>query len=63
MPNNLTNRELNYLEDSLHHELLMVKKFANSAEQCQDPALRQACLKIADKHAGHYDMLLQYLNE
>jgi hypothetical protein len=63
MPNNLTSRELSYLEDNLDAELLLVKKFTTFAEQCQDSTLKNTCLKIADKHAGHYDKLLQYLNE
>lgn len=63
MHNNLTNKELNYLEDNLNHEMLLVKKFRAYADQCQDPTLKQTCNKIADKHAGHFDILLHYLNK
>lgn len=63
MPNNLTSKELLFLEDNLRQELLLVKKYTTIAEQCSDDELKNTCLKIADQHAGHYDMLLQYLNE
>ena len=63
MPNNLTAKELMLLEDNLRQELLLVKKFTSFAEQSSDRELQNACRKIADQHAGHYDMLLQYLNE
>lgn len=61
MPNNLTSRELSYIEDCLNHEKNLVKKFRNYAEQCQDSTLKRTCEKVADKHAGHYDTLLHYL--
>lgn len=58
----LTLRELNYMEEQINREQLMVKKFRMYADYCTDPQLKQKCEEIASKHQDHYLRLINHLN-
>ncbi len=60
--NNLTTKELGALEEQLNQEKLMVKKYQELANCCQDQQLKQKCQEIAMKHQSHYNSLLSHLN-
>lgn len=58
----LAAKNLSILEDQLNQEALLVKKYQNYSQQCQDPQLQNLCNQIANKHKNHYETLLNYLN-
>ncbi len=58
---NLTNKELMALEDQLGSEQVLVKKFRNYANACQDAGLKAKCNQIADMHQKHFNTLMGYL--
>lgn len=65
MPNQnqqLSQKELAYLEDVLSAEQLAMTKLRFYAEQTDDPQLREECQNLANKHQGHYNTLLKHLN-
>lgn len=57
----LTQKELNWLEDQLEHEQLMVSKFNDYASNASDSQVRSLCQEIAQKHQGHYNILMNHL--
>ena len=57
----LTSKELTFIEDSLKHEALLVKKFRSYASSAQDPAIKRQAEQIADRHKQHFDLLMGHL--
>ena len=57
----LTTKELVYIQDLLHHEMLLTRKFYMLAEATQDPELQDQLLSLATKHQNHFDKLYAYL--
>ncbi|MBQ2695723.1 MAG: spore coat protein [Clostridia bacterium] len=58
---NLTTKELMALEDQLENEQVLVKKYREFANKCQDGQLKAKCNQIADKHQQHFNTLMGYL--
>lgn len=61
--NTLTSRELSQIQDHLNLEALMVKKFRFTAEQTNDPQLRNLYQHAAQTHEKHFQMLMQHINQ
>ncbi len=62
MANNISAKELGFLEDQLANEQLLVKKFNMLAEDTTDPTIQKKCKSIAQKHQSHYDTLYKHLS-
>ena len=58
---NLTEKELNAIEDQLENEKLLIDKYRSFAVLCSDPELRKKCAGMAGKHQEHYERLLEFL--
>lgn len=58
---NLTSKELTALEDQISHEQTVVKKYEAMACLCNDQKIQQCLNGIADKHRGHYNTLVSFL--
>ena len=61
MQKQLETKNLLYLEDSLEHEALAVKKCNMYAQSLTDPALRDLANQLAAHHKAHYTQLFSYL--
>lgn len=59
--NQLSEKELSYLNDSLHEEELLVKKYQMLANQSQDGEMKQKLEQVARRHQGHFDQLYSLL--
>ena len=59
---NLTTKELTALEDQIGCEETLVKKYEAMACLCTDPAIGQQLQTIAEKHRGHFNSLVRFLN-
>ncbi len=59
---NLTPKELGSLEEQLNQEKLMIKKYQELSNCCQDSQLKDKCIEIANKHQARYNMLLSQLS-
>ncbi len=59
--NQLSEKELSALNDSLCEEELLVKKFQMLSQQATDPAIKDEFNKISAKHQEHFNMLYQQL--
>ena len=57
----LTKKELSALEDQMGTEQVLISKYHTYADSCTDPALKQKCKQISDRHQQHYDMLMGLL--
>lgn len=60
--NNLTSKELSYIEDQLKMEQLLTLKFKAVAAMTSDPEIANKCKQISDKHQEHFNRLMTYLN-
>lgn len=58
----LTEKELSCISDQLSQETVLVQKFKQYAQQCEDPELKTKCEQIASKHQEHFNTLFQILN-
>lgn len=58
---NLTVKELMALEEQLGSEQVLIKKYREFANKCQDAQLKAKCNQIADKHQQHFNILMGYL--
>ena len=61
--NNLTSKELMYIEDLLDAEAQEVKKFQEAANQCTDPQAQALLNNIASQHQQHFNTLNQHLQQ
>lgn len=59
--NQLTDKELGYIQDYLSWELLAVKKCNHWANECQDADVAQMIRQAGAKHQQHYDTILSHL--
>ncbi|ULL17456.1 hypothetical protein DVH26_25195 [Paenibacillus sp. H1-7] len=59
--NLLSEKEFSYIKDFLSWELLAMKKCKDSAEQCQDPQIKQLLEQTGQQHLDHYNSLLKHL--
>ena len=58
---NLTEKELSALEDQLHLEQTLIKKYKGYAALAQDPQIRTMCDQLACRHKQHFDTLMGHL--
>lgn len=61
--NSLSEKDVLIIEDQLRNEQLLITKCMTMANQTQDQQVRNACLQAAQKHQGHYNTLVQHLNQ
>ena len=59
--NQLSERELSFLNDSLNEEDLLVKKYLMLAMQAQDAELKQKLEQVAARHQSHFNELYSLL--
>jgi len=59
--NNLSEKELSFLDDSLNEEQLLVKKFQMLADQASDVEVKEKFTRIANQHQGHFNELYSLL--
>ena len=45
----------------LTHEENIIKKYKCYAQTCEDPALKEMCEDMAQRHTQHYDAILSEL--
>ena len=57
----ITSKELSSIEDQLHLEENLVKKFKTYAENTSDMTLKNKFECVADKHQKHFDALYSQL--
>lgn len=58
---NVSLKELYAIENQLEAEKMLITKYRSYAESCNDNALRDKCMNIANVHEKHYNTLLGYL--
>ncbi|GAB2698498.1 hypothetical protein ACFQWB_14080 [Paenibacillus thermoaerophilus] len=59
--NQLTDKELSYIQDFLSWELLAVKKCSHYMGECQDAEINELLREAAAKHQQHYNTILSHL--
>ena len=59
---NITSKELSAIEDQLNYEQLLIKKYKNYAEMCQEAGLKTTCEQLAAQHKNHYNTIMNYIN-
>lgn len=59
----LTQKELNYLADSLSNEDLLAKQCTMAYAHAKTPAVKQFCSSAAQRHQQHYAQLLSVLEQ
>ena len=52
--NQMTTKELLYLDDALSHAQFLATQFQTAADQLQDTSLRLQCQQMADRHRQVY---------
>jgi spore coat protein CotF len=57
----LSQKERMYLQDMLHHEELCITKYANYAQQAQDPPLQQLFREYGSHEQQHHSSITQLL--
>ncbi len=55
----LTEMELFQLGEQLRAEALAISKNMSYAQETADPKLQQLYAKVADRHRGHYEILMR----
>lgn len=59
--NQLSEKELSFINDSLSEEELLVKKFKMLADTATDAKVKEKMQDISDKHQGHYNAIYSLL--
>lgn len=59
----LTQKEMNYIADSLSNEDLLAKQCTVAAAEATTPAVKQFCTSAAQRHQQHYAQLLSVLEQ
>ncbi|MBE5940526.1 MAG: hypothetical protein E7266_09035 [Lachnospiraceae bacterium] len=59
--NNLSEKELSFLNDALNEEELLVKKFQMLSEQSSEKEVKDKYTMIANKHQKHFNDLYSLL--
>lgn len=57
----LSEKELSLINDSLNEEELLVKKYQNLASQTSDHEISQKFQQISQKHQGHFNSIYELL--
>lgn len=58
----MTTKELSYLNDLLNAEQIVIKKYRDYSQGCNDQQVQQLCNQLASQHQKHYDQIFQQLN-
>jgi len=58
---NLTQKELQLLDEQLLKEQILIKKYRCYAKDCSDPELKALCNRAADKHQQYMNTLIGFL--
>lgn len=58
-PNQLTSKDLSYLEDQMSWLLAAVKKCHHYENECQDAQVKAMCQQICQTHQQQFQTLLQ----
>ncbi len=59
---NLSEKELSAVQDILSEEDLLIKKFKNLSNQCQDPQIKEKLMNISERHQKHFNSIYSQLN-
>ncbi len=59
---NLSEKELSAVQDILNEEDLLIKKFKNLANQCDDPQVKDKLMSISERHQKHFNSIYSQLN-
>ncbi|HEY2494736.1 MAG TPA: hypothetical protein VGI33_17725 [Paenibacillus sp.] len=59
----LTNKELDYIMDSISNEDMLIKQCTVTAANSQNPNVQQACRSYIQSMEHHLDMLVQTLQQ
>ncbi len=59
---NLSEKELSAVQDILNEEDLLIRKFKNLSDQCQDKEIKDKLLSISDRHQKHFNSIYSQLN-
>lgn len=57
----LSEKELSSIQDILNQEDLLIKKFKNLSNQCQDPEIKDKLMGISDRHQKHFNSIYSQL--
>ena len=57
----ITSAEFSGFSALLMHEENIIKKYKCYAKTCEDPALKELCEDMAQRHTQHYDTILNEL--
>ena len=58
----ISTKDLSILQDEMHSEALMYKKYSVYANYFNDPQLRNVAQQAAEHHKQHFECLQNYLN-
>ncbi|MCI1982294.1 MAG: spore coat protein [Oscillospiraceae bacterium] len=58
----ITEKELTAIEDELASEQTLITKLKAYSQMCTDQTLKTKCDEMAQKHQGHFDKLMSFLN-
>jgi len=59
---NLTEKELNAINEQLSNEEVLISKFKEYSDNCKDPELKGKYEEIVGQHEKHFNTLLNILN-
>lgn len=57
----LSEKELSSIQDILSQEDLLIKKFKNLSDQCQDEEMKDKLMNISDQHQKHFNSIYAQL--
>lgn len=57
----LSEKELSSIQDILSQEDLLIKKFKNLSDQCQDAEMKDKLMNISDQHQKHFNSIYAQL--
>ena len=58
---NLSEKELSSIQDILNQEDLLIKKFKNLSNQCEDEEIKDKLMSISDRHQKHFNSIYAQL--
>lgn len=57
----LSEKELSSIQDILSQEELLIKKFKNLSNQCEDEEIKDKLMNISDRHQKHFNSIYAQL--
>lgn len=61
--NQISAKELTYLEEMMNMEAQEVQKFKQAANEATDPQAKNLLSNIANQHQGHFQTFRNYLDQ